>query len=145
MFQHNEGCYQTRIGAEVSSKVIVATVFTSKCGSGLGHYRLDVAVTDPRSDGTTPSFLDGFNRRSRANQVVQNGARPFAFKDCCSHQGSGERTAHRICFFVDQEDAIRVSVERKSNIGRFFNNLMLQIDQILLLDRISRVIGKAAV
>src|SRR5690349_5887054 len=64
-----------------------------------------------------------------------------AVGDHCSHHGA----VQNITMFIDWEHAIRVTVKSCSQIGTYFEHLLLQIPHIFRLDWAGRMVREAAI
>ena len=59
----------------------------------------------------------------------------------CRQRGTADSSSS----FVDEEHAVRIAVEREADVSPADAHLLAQIDEVLGLDRVSRVVRKRAV
>ena len=100
---------------------------------------------DPGAHGGAPVLLDRLGHDLRADQVVEDGGPGVLGQHGPGHQGGGERARHRLGPLVDEEDAVGVAVEGQADVGAVLEHRLLQVDEVLGLDRVGRVVGEGAV
>jgi hypothetical protein len=81
----------------------------------------------------------------RADEVVDDRGAGLLLEHLHRDEGGGERTRDAVAALVDQEHTIGVAVERETDIGAGLDDAGDEVELVLGLDRISRVVGERAV
>ena len=81
----------------------------------------------------------------RADEVVEDRLARVLGQHGRGHERRRQRTRHRLGLLVDEEDAVGVPVEGQADVGALLEHRRLQIDQVLGLDRVGRVVREGAV
>ena len=120
-------------------------VLAAEDRAGLGHHLLDEQVPDPRADRHAAVLADDLGHGLRADEVVDDRLAGMLLEDPLGHDGGGGRAADGLARVVDEEDAIRVAVEREADVGAAVDDGALEVLQVLDLDRVGRVVREGPV
>ena len=121
--QDEEGGDDARVGPEVVAVVVVARVLPAEDGPRLGHHLLDDGMAHLGADRLSAQLGHDLGHHVRADEVVED----------------------RLGVLVDQENAIGIAVEGEPDVGALLEHGRLQVDEVLGLDRIGRVIREVPV
>ena len=107
-----------RVGPVVVAEVVVRRVLAAEDGAGLGHDLLDERVADTRAHRDAAVLADDLGHGLRADEVVQDRARPGSRSSTLVGEDRGRGRARQPApCLVDEEDAVGVAVEREPDVG----------------------------
>jgi hypothetical protein len=120
-------------------------MLSTEDGIGVSHHLLDVRVTHPRANSYAPMLGDDFWYHVRADQVVEHRGSGVLVEHRCGNQGGGERPRDRPGLLIHKEHTVGVPVECQAHVRPGVQHGSLQIDQIVRLDRVGRVVRERAI
>ncbi len=143
--EHDERGDDARVRPVVVAEVVVARVLTAEGGPGLGHDGLDVGVPDPGADRRATVLDDDLGYGLRADQVVQHGRAGVPLEHGGGDDRGGERAGEQLALVVDEEHPIGIAVEGEADVGTGGEHARLEIDLVLGLDGVGRMVRERAV
>ena len=133
------------------AEVVMSRVLTSEHSTGRSHLVLDERVPHAGADRRSPRTGDGFFHDVGRDEVVNNKD----FFIWCRCLGAGNlsqghnrrhcRRSDRCTFLVDDEAAVRVTVECETKVSSVLNNSLLQVHQVLGLEWVCFVVREVAI
>ncbi len=129
----------------------MAGVLAAERRSGFCHHLLDVGVPDSGSDRDPAELAHDLGHGLRADEVVHDGAVGVGdavgqpSEDRGGDDGGGERAGERLSLLVDEEDTVGVPVEREPDVGVLLHDGLLEVSEVLGLDRVGRVVRERPV
>src|SRR5918992_6155 len=101
-------------------------------------------MPDAGPDRFAPVLLYYLRHRPGADEVVDDAFARLLLQDPLCDQRSGGRTRDDLRALIDQEHAVRVAVEGDADVAAHLLDHVLEVDEVLGLDRARGVVGKAA-
>ena len=123
----------------------MAGVLAAEDGARLGHHLLDEAVPDLGPDAGPALLGDHLGDDPRADAVVEHGGSRVLVEQGGRHQRRGQRSGDGFGALVHQEDAVGVAVEGEPDVGAGLEHHSPELDQVLRLDGVGRMVGEVAV
>ena len=145
LLEHDEGGDGAGVGPPVVAEVVVRRVLAAERGAGLGHDRLDVAVADTGAHRGAAVLADDLGHGLRADQVVQDRGAGFLGQHALGDDRGGDRAGDRLAEVVDEEDPIGVAVEGEADVGARLEDPRLEVDEVVGVERVGRVVREVAV
>ena len=111
----------------------------------LGHLRLDEGVADAGPDRLTAELGDELRDRLGGDEVVDDRrARVLRQVALGDHAADGRR-ADGVALLVDDEAAVGVPVEGDADVRTLLDRELLQVDDVLRVQRVGLVVGEGPV
>ncbi len=102
-------------------------------------------MPDPGSHRGTPGRRDRLWHRPARDEVVHDGRPGFPFEEPPGDEGGRGTPRQRPPLIVDEESPVGVTVEGHAEVGALPFHQRDEIDQVLRVEGIGRVVGEGAV
>src|SRR5581483_2376461 len=107
--------------------------------------RLDERVPDAGTQRLAAVLAHDLRYRRRRDQVVDDRAARVLGQLPRGHQRGDRARGHRIAELVDDEAPVGVAVEGQADVRAVLLYRLLQVDEVLRLQRVRLVVGEGAV
>src|SRR5215208_3523833 len=111
----------------------------------LPHLRLDDGVAGPGPYGLPALALDELGEGLRADRAVQYGRAWLLLEHALRYEGGRQVARDRRALLVDNEAPVGVTVEGYPEVSTFCDHALLELSDVLRLDRVRWMVGEVAV
>ena len=120
-------------------------VLPTEHGVLLGHPRLDEGVADPGADRPAALLADELRHRLGGDEVVDDRRARVLVEIALGDDAADRRGAHGLAQLIDDEAPVGVTVEGDADVGLLLDGVLLQVDEVLRIQRVGLVVREGAV